>query len=45
LRCGAGLAEIAQVLRHHDLGTTVIYAKIDRQALAGLALPWPGSER
>ena len=45
LRCGAGLAEIAQVLRHHDLGTTAIYAKIDRHALAGLALPWPGSER
>jgi integrase/recombinase XerD len=42
---GAGLAEISQVLRHRDLRTTAVYAKVDRQALSGLALPWPGSER
>jgi integrase/recombinase XerD len=42
---GAGLAEIGQVLRHRDLRTTAIYAKVDRAALSGLALPWPGSER
>lgn len=42
---GAGLAEIGQVLRHRDLRTTAVYAKVDRQALSGLALPWPGSER
>lgn len=42
---GAGLAEIGQVLRHRDLRTTAIYAKVDRQALSGLALPWPGSKR
>jgi site-specific recombinase XerD len=42
---GARLAEIGQVLRHRDLRTTAIYAKVDRQALSGLALPWPGSER
>jgi integrase len=42
---GAGLAEIGQVLRHRDLRTTAIYAKVDRRALSGLALPWPGSER
>ena len=45
LRHGAGLAEIGQVLRHQDLATTAIYAKVDRQALSRLALPWPGSER
>jgi site-specific recombinase XerD len=45
LRHGAGLAEIGQVLRHQDLRTTALYAKVDRQALASLALPWPGSER
>jgi integrase len=42
---GAGLAEIGQVLRHRDLRTTAVYAKVDRQALSGLALPWPGGER
>ena len=45
LRHGAGLAEIGQVLRHQDQTTTAVYAKVDRQALQGLALPWPGSER
>jgi integrase/recombinase XerD len=45
LRQGAGLVEIGQVLRHQDQTTTAVYAKVDRAALAGLALPWPGSER
>jgi integrase/recombinase XerD len=42
---GASLVEIGQVLRHQDLRTTALYAKVDRQALSRLALPWPGSER
>jgi len=42
---GAGLVEIGQVLRHQDLRTTALYAKVDRQALSRLALPWPGSGR
>ena len=42
---GAGLVEIGQVLRHQDQTTTAVYAKVDRAALAALALPWPGSER
>jgi site-specific recombinase XerD len=42
---GAGLREIGQVLRHQDLGTTAVYAKVDQAALSRLALPWPGSER
>jgi integrase/recombinase XerD len=42
---GAGLVEIGQVLRHQDIRTTALYAKVDRQALSRLALPWPGSER
>jgi integrase/recombinase XerD len=41
LRRGGPLTEIAQVLRHSDLGTTAGYAKIDRIALRGLAQPWP----
>ena len=43
LRAGASLREIAQVLRHGEVKTTAIYAKVDRVALAELALPWPGS--
>ncbi len=45
LSAGAGLREIGQLLRHQDLGTTAIYAKVDEAALSRLALPWPGSER
>jgi site-specific recombinase XerD len=41
LRAGAGLEEIAQVLRHTSVTTTAIYAKVDRAALRALARPWP----
>jgi site-specific recombinase XerD len=39
---GASLAQIGQVLRHQLPQTTEIYAKVDLNALRGLALPWPG---
>jgi site-specific recombinase XerD len=42
LRRGAPLAEIGQLLRHKHAATTAIYAKVDRGALTGLALEWPG---
>jgi integrase/recombinase XerD len=42
LRNGASLSEIAQVLRHHSVDTTAIYAKVDRRGLRELAQPWPG---
>jgi site-specific recombinase XerD len=42
LRNGASLAEIGELLRHRDLNTTQIYAKVDESALRKLALPWPG---
>lgn len=45
LRRGASLAEVAQVLRHHDPLTTTTYAKVDRGALATLAQPWPENAR
>lgn len=40
---GVRLADISQVLRHRDLATTAIYAKVDFAALGDLAQPWPGA--
>jgi len=45
LRLGGDLVEIGQVLRHRDLGTTAVYARVDRGALRSVAHPWPGTER
>ncbi len=42
LRGGASLGEIGEVLGHRHVQTTVIYAKVDLNALRTLALPWPG---
>lgn len=39
LRKGASLEEVGQVLRHRDERTTAVYAKVDLQALRGLARP------
>ncbi|HEX3478220.1 MAG TPA: site-specific integrase [Kofleriaceae bacterium] len=41
LRAGASLEEIGQVLRHRQVLTTAIYAKVDRDSLRQLARPWP----
>ena len=41
LRRGATLTEIGQLLRHKDLTTTQIYAKVNIAALRTIALPWP----
>jgi site-specific recombinase XerD len=45
LREGASLIDISQVLRHRDLATTAIYAKIDLGRLRQVAQPWPGAGR
>ena len=45
LRHGAGLVAIGQVLRHQDLATTALYAKVDLDALRQVAQPWPGAAR
>jgi site-specific recombinase XerD len=45
LRQGAGLVAISQVLRHQDLATTALYAKVDLLALRRVAQPWPGVSR
>lgn len=41
LHAGSPLPEVGQVLRHRSALTTAIYAKVDRDALAVLARPWP----
>ena len=41
LRHGVALGDISQVLRHRDLATTAIYAKVDHAALRELAVDWP----
>lgn len=40
---GASLKEVADVLRHRSLNTTLIYAKLDSGRLVEVALPWPGT--
>lgn len=45
LRRGATMVEVSQVLRHRDLATTAIYAKVDFAVLRGIAQPWPGVRR
>jgi site-specific recombinase XerD len=42
---GAALSDISQVLRHSDLATTAIYAKVDLGRLRQVARPWPGAAR
>jgi integrase/recombinase XerD len=41
LAAGASLTEIAPILRHTNLSSTAIYAKVDRATLRTLARPWP----
>ena len=44
LQNGASLTEIGELLRHQDIETTRIYAKVDQGTLRALALPWPGGD-
>ncbi|KAE8753433.1 tyrosine-type recombinase/integrase [Paraburkholderia madseniana] len=41
---GASLKDIADVLRHRSLNTTMIYSKVDFRRLAAIAAPWPEGE-
>ena len=45
LNAGASLTDVAQVLRHRNVATTAIYAKVDHRRLRGLCVPWPGAVR
>ena len=40
---GSSLKEVADVLRHRSLNTTLTYAKLDSRRLGAVALPWPPS--
>jgi integrase/recombinase XerD len=42
VRSGVPIPDVGQVLRHRQLLSTAIYAKVDREGLRRLALPWPG---
>lgn len=44
IRRGASLGAISQVLRHRSLDSTQLYAKVEFEALRGVALPWPTAE-
>lgn len=41
LKQGATLYEIGFILRHKDIATTAIYAKVDVKNLSTLTMPWP----
>ena len=45
LREGASMIDISQVLRHNQLESTAIYAKVDLERLRLAASPWPGENR
>jgi site-specific recombinase XerD len=45
LRQGAALADIALLLRHSSIDTTILYAKVDLTTLRALAQPWPGGAK
>lgn len=45
LASGVPIIDISQVLRHRDLATTAIYAKVDLASLREVAREWPGAQR
>jgi integrase/recombinase XerD len=43
LNAGVPMKQIADVLRHRSIDTSMIYTKVDLQRLVAVAMPWPGS--
>ena len=39
---GVPFKDVADVLGQQSLATTALYAKLDVETLAAVALPWPG---
>lgn len=44
LNAGGTLKEVADLLRHRELDTSLIYAKVDLVRLKAVVMPWPGSD-
>jgi site-specific recombinase XerD len=44
INSGASLKQIADLLGHRSIDTTSVYAKVDLQSLAQVALPWPSRQ-
>ena len=44
IKGGATLKEVADVLRHYCIDTTLIYTKVNLPELKHVAMPWPGRE-
>jgi len=42
LNSGVPMKQIADILRHRSIDTSMIYTKVDLQRLAAVAMPWPG---
>jgi site-specific recombinase XerD len=45
INAGASIKDIADLLGHRSIDTTAIYAKVDLQTLARVAMPWPGARQ
>lgn len=43
-KAGVSVKAIADVLRHRDLNTARVYARVDLEHLRAVAQPWPGGE-
>ena len=41
LGSGASLTDIATILRHRSVDTTMVYAKVDIPSLKLIVQPWP----
>ena len=44
LQTGGTLKDVADILRHRALDTSMIYAKVDVVRLSRVAMPWPGGQ-
>jgi site-specific recombinase XerD len=45
INAGASIKDIADLFGHRSIDTTAIYAKVDIDSLARVAMPWPGAIR
>lgn len=45
INAGTPVPQVADILRHRDIATTSIYARVNIDHLIQVAMPWPGSAR